>query len=79
MEHLTIDDAIEYLHHLAESLKSMQEKYPDAEYKGVQLSLNWGKLREARRDGGGVWYWSINWQEIWIDISFTTKDEDEED
>ena len=78
MKHLTIEDAIEYLHDLAESLKSMQEKYPDAEYKGVQLSLNWWKLREARWDGGGVGYWSINWQEIWIDISFTTKDEDED-
>ena len=40
MEHLKIEDAIEYLHDLAENLKSMQEKYPDAEYKGVQLSLN---------------------------------------
>ena len=78
MEHLTIDDAIEHLHEMAENLKKYKEKYPDAEYRGVKLSLNWWRLRDARRDGDLVWYWSINWQEIWIDLSFITK-EDEED
>lgn len=79
MNRLTIEQAIEHLHEMAESLKKMHEKYPDAKYSGIQLSLNWGKLREARWDGDGVGYWSINWQELWIDISFTTKDEEDED
>lgn len=40
MKHLTIEQAIEHLHGMAESLKEMHEKYPDAKYRGVQLSLN---------------------------------------
>ena len=40
MEHLTIEQAIEHLHGMAESLKKMHEKYPDAKYRGVHLSLN---------------------------------------
>jgi hypothetical protein len=63
---------------MAESLQKMHEKYPDAKYRGVQLSLNWTELKEARRDGDGVWYWSINWQELWIDLHFTTEPEDED-
>ena len=79
MEHLTIEQAIEHLHGMAESLKKMHEKYPDAKYRGVHLSLNWWKLEDARRDGDWVWYWGINWQEIWIDLHFTTEPEEYED
>lgn len=40
MEHLTIDQAIEHLQEMAEILKKYKEKYPNAKYKGVQLSLD---------------------------------------
>jgi hypothetical protein len=40
MNRLTIEQAVEHLHHMAESLQKMHEKYPDAKYRGVQLSLN---------------------------------------
>lgn len=76
MEHLTIDDAIIHLHNMAERLQEAKNKYPDATYKGVKLSLNWWKLNDARWNGDGIGYWSINWQEIWIDISFTTENEE---
>lgn len=76
MEHLTIDQAIEHLQDMAESLKKYKEKYPNAKYKGVQLSLDWWRLEEAKRNGDSIWYWSINWEEIWISLSFSTKNED---
>ena len=78
MNNFTVEQAIEHLHWMAERLEEMQKKYPDAKYRGVKLSLNWGKLEEARRDGDWIWYWGINGKELWIDISFTTKPEEEE-
>lgn len=74
----TIEEAIEHLQGMAERLKEMGEKYPKAKFNWVRLSLNWGKLNDARRDWDWIAYWSINWQEMWIDLSFTTKEEDEE-
>lgn len=82
MNNLTIEQAIEHLHEMADRLEEMQKKYPDAVYTGVRLCLNWGKLEDARRDGDGVFYTSIGrkyWKELGIDIHFTTKDEEDED
>lgn len=81
MEHLTIEQAIEHLHEMADRLEEMRKKYPEAVYTWVRLCLNWGRLEEAKRDGDGVGYTSIGrkyGKEINIDIFFTTEEENED-
>jgi hypothetical protein len=61
---------------MAERLEEMKNKYPNAKRDWVKLSLNWGKFENARRDWDWIGYCSINWKKIWIDLYFTTKEEE---
>jgi len=76
MNNLTIDQAIEHLHRMAETLEKYKEKYPKAKWRWIHLSTNWWKFEDMKRDWDWVWYWSINGQELWIDLHLSSQDDD---
>lgn len=75
MANLTFEQAVEVLQDIAQQLKEMKEKYPEAKREWVKLSLNWWKFEKAKRDWSWVYYSSLNWKNIWIELNFSSEDE----
>lgn len=73
----TIGDVTKHLQGMIETLERYKEKHPEAKFKWIKLSLDWGEFKDAKRDGDSIWYWSINGGEIWITLGFSTEEEEE--